>query len=272
MATICVGLSSSPIKENSPVLPKAYSSNQEESSGREQQREEKFRSIVSRYAEIENHEYPLHIEHTKAARREAGVNQWKFPDLVLLRWEVGKATESGSYRLDPDLLAVRSSLGEPPFKLHSLELKVELSAATFRENFFQCVSNSKWAHQAVLAAAFPITDKTVRDELARLGSSYDVLIVSYGLSEQVLDTLPGASAIKLMQDVEFEERVSQAITVTSFGSARERSTIDWEHVNDLRSQSPDIAELFAWTAYCLNKRTAYSFSEYSSIRKIEQKH
>jgi hypothetical protein len=123
----------------------------EVSGGREIQLEEKFRSIFIRHSEQANQKFPMHVEHTRATRREAGVNQWKFPDVVLLDWEgVGDLTDQGLYRLDPNLLAVKTSLGEPPFSLESIELKVGVSFPTFRESFFQCVSNSKWAHGAVL--------------------------------------------------------------------------------------------------------------------------
>ena len=238
---------------------------------RELQREEKFRSIVVRYAEFENQQFPLHVEHTKASKKEAGVNQWKFPDLVLVKWEVGKLTEQGYYKLDQDLLAVRTSLGEPPFKLHSLELKVSLSLSTFRENFFQCLSNSKWAHQAVLVVALPVDDKTLRDELARLANSYELLIVTYGLTESFLDSLPGSSGIRKMDDAEFEDRISANVALTTFGSAKERATLDWEHINDLKSLSRDFSDLFEWTAYCLAQKRAYRFEDYDHIRKIQKK-
>ncbi len=82
----------------------------EESAGRELQLEEKFRSIFMRYAERSNL-FPMHIEHTRATTRAAGVNRWKFPDVVLLNWGVGEMTDQG-YRLDPNLLQVKMSLGE----------------------------------------------------------------------------------------------------------------------------------------------------------------
>ena len=123
----------------------------EASAGRDLQAEEKFRSIFMRHSERSNL-FPMHVEHTRASARAAGVNRWKFPDVVLLNWGVGELTDQG-YRLDPNLLQVKMSLGEQPFLLRSVELKVSLSLSSFRENFFQCVSNSKWAHGATLAVA-----------------------------------------------------------------------------------------------------------------------
>jgi hypothetical protein len=111
------------------------------------------------------------VEHTKGLRQRAGINKWKFPDVVLLRWEVGSVTDRG-FRLDKDLLEVKRSLGEQPFRLTSAELKVELTASTLRESFFQCVSNSKWAHTAQLTVANRLIDEVVVEELRRLGASY----------------------------------------------------------------------------------------------------
>ncbi len=54
---------------------------------RGEQPEEKFRAIFIRLAERENR-FPMHIEHTRASGRTAGINLWKFPDVVLLQWEV----------------------------------------------------------------------------------------------------------------------------------------------------------------------------------------
>ena len=134
----------------------------EGSAGRELQLEEKFRSIFMRHAERSNL-FPMHVEHTRAIPRAAGINRWKFPDVVLLNWSVGEMKDQG-YRLDKNLLRVKTSLGEQPFMLRSIELKVGLTLSGFRENFFQCVSNSKWAHGATLAIANGIDDSTLSDD------------------------------------------------------------------------------------------------------------
>jgi hypothetical protein len=108
----------------------------------------------------------MHIEHTKGARQPAGVNKWKFSDVVVLDWDVGEQRED-AFVLDRALLEVKRSLGEQPFRLSSVELKVELVLNNFREHFFQCVSNSKWAHMAHLVVASPISDALLATELRR---------------------------------------------------------------------------------------------------------
>jgi hypothetical protein len=239
------------------------------SEGRESQLEEKFRSIFMRYSERSNL-FPMHVEHTHAARRAEGINKWKFPDVVLLGWGVGKLTDQG-YRLDPNLLAVKMSLGEQPFSLQSIELKVPLSASTFRENFFQCVSNSKWADSATLAVANSIDDSTLSEELRRLGASYDVSVVSYGLSSEFLESLPNASDIRKMTDVDFDDRIAPRISLQRISSGKDREALDWGHIDDLSNLSPEFKLLFEWVAHCLSQKRAYSFEDFQKIQNIEKK-
>ncbi|MBS1872427.1 MAG: hypothetical protein JSU00_04380 [Acidobacteria bacterium] len=250
------------------AAPTLLSTPVELSKGRDLQLEEKFRFIFMRHAERSN-VFPMHVEHTRASSRAAGVNRWKFPDVVLLNWRVGDMTDQG-YRLDPNLLQVKMSLGEQPFLLRSVELKVDLSLASFRESFFQCVSNSKWAHGATLAIATSIDDSTLSDELRRLGASYDVSVDSYGLSAEFLESLPPASKIRAMTDSEFDEAIAPQITVQRVSSGKERSALDWEHILDLRSLSPGFRQLFEWVAYCLAQRRPYRFADFDQIQKIER--
>lgn len=239
------------------------------SEGREVQLEEKFRSIFMRHSERSNL-FPMHVEHTRASSRAAGINRWKFPDVVLLGWGVGEMIDQG-YRLDPNLLTVKMSLGEQPFSLHSIELKVSLAMSTFRENFFQCVSNSKWAHGASLAIANTIDDSTLSDELRRLGASYDISVLSYGLSSEFLESLPSASEIRNMTDAEFDDRITVNITLQRISTGKERTSLDWEHIRDLRSLSPEFRLLFEWVAYCLAQKRAYTFMNFNQIQSIEKK-
>jgi hypothetical protein len=239
------------------------------STGRDMQLEEKFRSIFIRYSERSNL-FPVHVEHTRARSRPAGVNLWKFPDVVLLRWEAGELTDQG-YKLDPNVLALRMSLGEQPFSLHSAELKVGLSLATFRENFFQCVSNSKWAHGATLAIANSIDDSTLSDELRRLGASYDVSVDSYGLSSELLESLPNATDIRKMTDAEFDDRVAAKVALQRISTGKERASLDWEHIRDLRGLSPEFDMLFKWVAYCLSQKSPYTFEDFQLINRIQNR-
>lgn len=254
---------------DTPARPPVNLDSADDPEGRETQLEEKFRSIFIRHAERSNL-FPMHVEHTRASTRASGVNRWKFPDVVVLSWGVGEMTDQG-YRLDPNLLQVKMSLGEQPFLLRSVELKVGLSLSGFRENFFQCVSNSKWAHGATLAIANSIDDSTLSDELRRLGASYDISVDSYGLSSEFLRSLPTATKIREMADSEFDETIAPNITVQRISSGKERPALDWEHIRDLRSLSPEFRQLFEWVAHCLNQRRPYRFADFDKIQEIEKK-
>ncbi|MBZ0298119.1 MAG: hypothetical protein K8J31_00150 [Anaerolineae bacterium] len=231
---------------------------------RTQQREEKFRAIFIRYTEL-NNQFPMHIEHTKATRQPAGVNEWKFPDVVVVEW--GSEVRRGdSLQLDHDMLEIKRSLGEQPFKLRSVELKVELSLSTFRQNFFQCVSNSKWAHAAQLAVAGRVPDGILADEIRRLGTSYDVAVVSFGLDTDTFENLPSADKILRMDDEVFEGEILSQISTKVISPGKERDSLDWEHIRDLRSQIDDFNQLFAWISYCLENKIPFSYSDYAHLK------
>lgn len=240
----------------------------ETAEGREAQLEEKFRAIFMRHSELSNL-FPMPIDHTRATKISAGINRWKFPDVVLLRWEVSKVTDQ-EYEIDPDLLEAKKSLGEQLFSLESVELKIGLSTSTFRENFFQCVSNSKWAHKASLIVANNIDETMLRDELRRLGSSYDVSVISYGLATEVIELLPNSLEILKMTDADFEKKISGKINETRISSGKERDTLDWGYIRNLRSLSPEFRSLFEWVNSCASKGKIISFQGFQKIREIER--
>lgn len=234
--------------------------------GRDAQPEEKFRAFFMRHTRLKQG-FPVHVEHTAASHQVAGVNKWKFPDVVVLDWEVAEQVDD-SLALDEALLEVKRSLGEQPFRLSSVELKVELSLSTFREHFFQCVSNSKWAHVAQLVVAAPISDSLLVSELRRLGASYGVAILHFQLSRDKLDELPPASKLMQMTDEEFE-KLATGLVPTALASGTQRSDLDWDHLRDMRQQSREFTDLFAWIARCLRDSRPYTFENFKSLLRIE---
>lgn len=235
--------------------------------GRDTQLEEKFRAFFMRHEQMRS-AFPVHVEHTAGARQPLGVNKWKFPDVVVLNWEVGEQSDDG-FVLDPALLEVKRSLGEQPFRLSSVELKVELSLASFREHFFQCVSNSKWAHAAQLVVATAVSDALLAQELRRLGASYGVTVIHFGLTREQLEGLPPATDIARMSDGEFEKIMPNA-GPTQVAVGATRGDLDWDHIRDMRSQSSEFRELFEWVARCLRDARAYSIRNYRSLLQIEK--
>lgn len=229
--------------------------------------EEKFRAFYMRWAEIDNNSFPRYIDHLRATRQPQGINKWKFPDVVLLDWEVGRISETG-YELDPALLAIKQSLGDQPFRLTSVELKIEVSLSNVREYFFQCVSNSKWAHSADLVVAKPISDTLLAKEIRRLGSSFGVSVYSFDLDDEFISQLPNADVIDRLTEPEFQ-RLLEKVKINKISSAAMRDSLDWDHIEDLRKYSQDFADVFNWISRCLADKTPHTFSKYGSIMSEE---
>jgi hypothetical protein len=234
---------------------------------RDEQNEEKFRSVFIKYYEQNSSTFAMKVEHTRGKKEEKGLNKWKYPDVTMINWEVGELKQN-EYRLNTTLLEVRKSLGEQPFRLSSVELKTELRFSNFREHFFQCLSNSKWAHGAILAVASDINDSKLQEELTRLGNSYEITILSFGLTDSVLESLPDADIILGLSQTEFE-KLAEKINVTIITTGKERDTLDWEHIRDLRIQNTDFQDLFDWISKCLSVGKAYKYSDFKELRKIE---
>ena len=114
-------------------------------------------------------------------------------------------------------------------------------------------------------------DKTLRDELERLGTSYDVSIVSYGISQDELQALPNAKVIREMPIAEFEQQIACKISMSRISTGKERTSLDWEAISDLQSLSLDFKNLFEWIAYCLGEKKAFAFEDFAKIRDIKKK-
>lgn len=235
----------------------SFSAAEEETGRREKQPEEKFRAIFLRWAELEDRAvFGMPIEHTRATKAPAGTNLWKFPDAILVRWLLD--IENSNSRFDPHSRQLRASLGERLFRLNSIELKVNTTIADARWKFFQCVSNSRWAHTASLVVAEAINDERVAAELRRLGTSYGIEVKSFGIGPGVLDTLPGARAISDLSDASFAKEIAEPhIRMTILSPGEDRPELDWSYLADIRPQHPDFNELLAWLSFCISNGQPY---------------
>lgn len=251
-------------EEEKYITPQAT---HEERKAREHQPEEKFRSIYMRYEEIEEANFPVHIDHTRANRSKAGVNKWKFPGVMVPQWEVDQIES----KIDEHILEVKKSIGDPPFIIESTELKVSLSLGSFREYFFQCVSNSKWSNTTSLVIASSVNDELIAEELRRLGASYNVSITSYGMSESCIEDLPPASQISKMSESEFQNIVGE-ININRISPSTKRESIDWNHVSDMRQQSNEFEDIFKWIAKCLLDKKPFNYSDFKKMSEIEGKY
>ena len=228
--------------------------------GRESQTEEKFRSLYLRWTKQDG-QYPVKIEHTKGARQASGINRWKFPDAVSISWNLEPTDDVGHF--DSNMLEVMRGLGEQPFTITSTELKTSITSSTLRQYFFQCVSNSRWAHTAQLAIATEVNDAAVSEELERLGASYGIAVMSFGLSEGVLAALPKASALLEMSDADVETHLNK-ISIKTIATGQRREDLDWGHLRDLQKQASELRDIFEWIARCLKDSQAYPFNLWQS--------
>ena len=84
-----------------------------------------------------------------------------------------------------------------------------------------------------------------------------------------MDGLPDATGILGMSADDFDQRIGAHITTRKVATGTERPDLDWEHIADLRTLSPDFRDLFEWISYCLTKKKPYSFEGYEKLRSIE---
>jgi hypothetical protein len=228
--------------------------------GRGEQAEEKFRSVYMAWLGREQ-QYPVHIEHLEASRTERGLNAWKFPDVISLRWAVATDDVSAAPVLNRSMLDVRRSLGEQPFQLMSAELKVEAHAGNLRRDFFQCLSNSKWAHKSALVYACEILDEALVDELTRLGNSFGVNVFTFNLTRDDLDKLPSAKDIDSAEQV--ETILGKSLEINTVVTASDRDSLDWEHLEDLRAQHHVVGKIFDWISRCMQDLRPTEFTKWA---------
>jgi hypothetical protein len=195
---------------------------------------------------------PVKVGHS--ATRGIPIDKWKYPDVVVLDRKVNDRNHNG-FALDRAALDVQRGSDEKPFLISSFELQLELTPANFRECFFRCVSNSRWAHLAHLVVAAPITDSLLVAELQQHSSSYGVAVSCYPLPGDKLDALPSASAMLEMTDEQFES-LATGVTLTSIATCTPRADLDWGRMRNMRAESPEIGRMLDQIVGCLHDPVA----------------
>jgi hypothetical protein len=229
-----------------------------DSSARDQQLEEKFRALYMKWCEGKG-QFPVLLNHNEGARRAAGLNRWKYPDVISVKWEVLHPDNREMF--DENAFDVMRGLGEPPFEIISAELKVELTSATVRPAFFQCVSNSRWAHEAQLVVA-SISDDKIVAELRRLGPSYHINVLTFGLSPDALQRLPNADKIRGMTTADVDGLLRD-VSVNEIAASTSDEQIDWDQLRDLQNQHDSIDDILEWIGRCLKDKQPHSFETWA---------
>lgn len=170
------------------------------------------------------------IYHEKSTK--SGYSDWTHPDIVgfsipLEDWQ-------------PDVIAFNELSDRNALTLFSFEIKRRLTKSTYREAYFQAVSNSSWAHQGYLVAADIAEDDDLLAELERLASSFGIGIIQLQLTD-----------------------LSESRVVYP---ARVKSGLDWETINKLCEQNDDFQNFLHSVKIDVNARKVHR-AEYDTVIK-----
>jgi uncharacterized protein len=170
------------------------------------------------------------IYHEKSTK--SGYSDWTHPDIVgfsipLEDWQ-------------PDVIAFNELSDRNALTLFSFEIKRRLTKSTYREAYFQAVSNSSWAHQGYLVAADIDADDDLLAELERLASSFGIGIIQLQLTD-----------------------LSESRVVYP---ARVKSGLDWETINKLCEQNDDFQKFLQSVKIDVNARKVHR-AEYDMVIK-----
>lgn len=202
----------------------------------------KFRAIVQKYADIRN-QFTFEFRESLSTGAPLG-NLWKFPEMVLIDWEHGEFKDDG-LELDPAHLALKQSLGLPPYRIQSIRMRVESTHDSFREDLFQTMSASLWANSGELFLANSILDESLGDQVRTLAADLGIGVTSFGLSAADLDDLPHPAQIQNAMDRETEALMGR-LKIEKISSARSRTHCGWESLQALRNDHPEMNQLLAW--------------------------
>ena len=169
------------------------------------------------------------IFHEKS--KGSGYQSWTHPDIVGFSIPLD---DWSSDVMDFNELSDRNAL-----TVFSFELKRSLTKSTYRESFFQAVSNSSWAHQGYLVAAEIAEDDDLLAELDRLASSFGIGIIHLNLADMS------------------ESRVVYP--------ARIRTELDWETINKLCEQNKDFREFLQSVKIDVSARKIHR-AEYDAVK------
>lgn len=224
-------------------------------------RANKFRAVVRRYFES-IHRFPMSFERS-FTDDHTGSRCWRFPDMIAVEWLVGEVTEDGGFDLLPEQMEVRRRLGESPFRIASVKLKLEVGNATIREALFQCLSASEWANCGELMVAAPIEDEQLLNEIRHLSHRYGVGLTTFGLDADVLDDLPEPAAIHNLMPREFEA-IQSLFRLRRIAGPQANPRFNWQHVVEQRADHQDFAQLDSWISHCLLSERAVKEEDFRS--------
>ncbi|MEM7145532.1 MAG: hypothetical protein AAF591_10365 [Verrucomicrobiota bacterium] len=224
-------------------------------------RANKFREIFCRHNEYANR-LPFSFEKS-FSEGKLYQNLWRFPDAIILDWHVAEAVDD-EFTINPDLLEMCRHTGGSPFSLTAVKMKLDVDHGSFREDFFQCLSNSAWTHGGELVIAAPIADEKLAEDLRSLGARFGIGIESWGLDLETIDDLPEAAAIRALKSREFEA-VQSKIVQHRLCAPAPRAGLNWPEFLEMRRESSDFEEIVQWLTRSLKDHQPYTYQEYRHL-------
>jgi hypothetical protein len=223
-------------------------------------RADQFRAIYRLYEEAAGR-FPFVFESSFAVEAPYE-NFWKCPDSVVVDWHLQAVDDEGP-QLNAETFEFKQSLGVEPFVLSSTKLKLSVSQDSFREDFFQTLSISRWAQKGQLIIASSISDEHLAENLRQLGTEYGIGIRTLGLDTETLDDLPLVTSILQMQPRE-QEALLGKITPRNITAPAGNRRISWELIESVRRDNKDFEELFDWLQACVRDQRAHPIAAYRS--------
>lgn len=210
----------------------------------------KFRAIVGKYLALSG-AHVFDFAETFAGKPDRET-VWRFPDALAVSWP-GAVVTGEEIVLPSEKL--RRALAAPICRLTTLKLRLRVDHQSLREEIFQCVSHSEWAHSSDFFIATPIHDATLAEETTRLGQAHGVGVLSMGFTPEVLDGLPEAGAIEAMTPSEVEAALGRGrFHRLSLPQSKPQATLG--PCDPARESNPDLEKALAWISRCLEAGAA----------------
>lgn len=225
-----------------------------EAQGIQLSRAMKFRALYARLNAVAAR-FPF-IFDQDAALLNSPEALWRVPTAALVEWDVGEVSDDGEIRLDPKMLRLKQSMGLSPFVITSVKLRLDADLETLRSEFFQCLSQSGWAHRGELVFAGKIDDERAADTLRALSNQYGIAVTSYGINLEQIDEWQDAAQIKSMGDREFES-LTLATHIERIAPASPSPHLDWASLEEASHEHADFSSLLGWIDDCIASGTAF---------------
>ncbi|WP_418001187.1 hypothetical protein [Moraxella oculi] len=159
--------------------------------------------------------YSKTIFHEESQKGIRGEDKWLYPDMVAVNFEYANYGKN-------NVLQFIEKFDIKPIKIFSFEIKKELNFSTYKESFFQAVSNSSWANEGYLVALMIDNNSQFIEALQKLSQSFGIGIIELNLNH--------VSQSKIISPAKYKEKM------------------DYSVVNELASKNPNFKDFLKTVA------------------------